>query len=308
VIEFLRTLPESPLLQAGLLAGLLAGAACGITGPLVVRRRLVMLVGAIAHVAIGGVGVAIWARHAMPDTFGWMDSLHGALVAAVGSALLLAWLRRRAGDRLDMLVGAVWAVGMAVGLMLARLAPGATGELSGALFGNLAAVDRASLLLSGGLVAVLVTAVLLLGRMLLATTVDEAFAESRGLPVAALDALVLVLVALAVVVLVRVTGLLLVLALLTLPAATAGRFVTRLWPMSLAAAPLAPAVATVPRMAVYGTGLTPEAAIVLASAAVYLLILGGDLVRRRVGGNASPESNVSASGSASAAAPGGSAA
>ncbi len=294
MIEFLRTLPESPLLQAGLLAGLLAGAACGLTGPLVVRRRLVMLVGAIAHVAIGGVGTAIWARHAMPETFGWLDPVHGALVAAVGAALLLAWLRRRAGDRLDMLVGAVWAVGMAVGLMLARLAPGATGELSGALFGNLAAVDRASLWLSAALVAVLLLAVLALGRMLLATTVDEPFAESRGLPVAALDTLVLVLVALAVVVLVRVTGLLLVLALLTLPAATAGRFVTRLWPMSLAAAGLAAAVATVPRMAVYGTGLTPEAAIVLASAAVYLLVLAGDLVRRRVAGAPGDEDHDSA--------------
>jgi zinc transport system permease protein len=273
VIEFLRVLPESSLLQSGLLAGLLAAIACGATGPLIVRRHLVMLVGAIAHVAIGGVGAAVYARHRFPGTLGWLDPLHGALVAAVASALLLAVLRRRAGDRLDMLVGAVWAVGMGIGLMLARLAPGASGELSSALFGNLAAVDRASLGLSAIIVVILLLAIGLLGRMLLATTVDPEFARSRGMHVDVLDALVLVLVALAVVVLVRVTGLLLVLALLTLPAATAGRFASRLWPMSLLATGLAAAVATVPRMAVYGTPLTPEAAIVLASAAVYLLVV-----------------------------------
>jgi len=289
MIEFLRVLPHSSLLQAGLLAGLLAAIACGATGPLIVRRHLVMLVGAIAHVAIGGVGVAVYVRHAFPETLGWVDPLHGALVAAVGSAVLLSVLRRRAGDRLDMLVGAVWAVGMGVGLMLARMAPGASGELSSALFGNLAAVDRASLVLSAVIVVVLLLAIGLLGRMLLSTTVDPEFARSRGLPVDLIDTLVLVLVALAVVVLVRVTGLLLVLALLTLPAATVGRFTSRLWPMSLAAAGLAALTATVPRMAVYGTSLTPEAAIVLASAAVYLLVvLGGRLAGGEPAAGASP--------------------
>lgn len=284
--EFLRVLPESPLLQAGLLAGLLAAVACGATGPLIVQRRLVMLVGAIAHVAIGGVGAAAYLRHAMPATFGGLDALHGALVAAVGAAIVLSVLRRRAGERLDMLVGAVWAVGMGIGLMLARLAPGASGELASALFGNLAAVDRASLILSAVIVAVLLAAIGLLGRMLLSSTIDPEFARSRGLPVDVLDTVVLVLIALAVVVLVRVTGLLLVLALLTLPAATAARFTTRLWPMSLAAAGLAAVFATVPRMAVYGTPLTPEAAIVLASALAYLIVAGGDRLRRGWGRDA----------------------
>lgn len=280
VIGFLNDLPGAPLLQSGLIAGALAGVACGATGPLVVHRRLVMLVGAIAHVAIGGVGAAIFARDRAPDVLGWLDPLHGALAAAVVSALLLSAVRHRAGERLDMLVGAIWAVGMAGGLMLARLVPGATGELSGYLFGNLAAVTRDVLAISGILVIVLLAAAAALGRMLLATTIDPDFAAARGLPERAIDTLVLVLVALAVVVLVRVTGLLLVLALITLPAATAGHWVHRLWPMSLLAGSIAVTVATIPRMSVYGTRLTPEAAIVIAAAAVYGLSL---LARRLVG-------------------------
>ncbi|MFK7961110.1 MAG: metal ABC transporter permease [Phycisphaerales bacterium] len=282
MIDFWRALPGNELLAGGVLAGLLAAIACGATGPLVVARGLVLLVGAIAHVAVGGVGLALYVRHRWPEAFGWLEPTHGALVVSVAAAIGLAVVRRRAGDRLDMLVGAIWAAGMSAGLLAARSVPGGQAELNIALFGNLAAVPQSTLITSAVLTAAILVSIGLVGRRLLVTTIDADFARTRGMSVDHLEMFLLVLVALAVVILVQVTGLLLVLALLTLPAATVGHWARRLWSITLLAGGLAAILATVPRAAVYGTALPPEAAIVGAAALTYLasLMLRGVLNRR----------------------------
>lgn len=109
--QFFADMGSNPFLLTGLLAGIFAGVACGTVGPYVVTRRLVFLSGAIAHVAIGGVGAAIYLQHALPETFGWLSPLYGATFVAVLSAPLLAFLRHRVEERLDAMVGALWATG-----------------------------------------------------------------------------------------------------------------------------------------------------------------------------------------------------
>lgn len=268
---FLADAATNPFLLTGLLAGLLASVACGTIGPYVVTRRLVFLSGALAHIAIGGVGAAIFLRYSWPGIFEGLSPLAGGAVAALASAPLLAFLRHRVAERLDTVVGALWAAGMALGILLIKLTPGYHTELMSYLFGNLVYVSRADVALLAGLAAVVLGVTLLFHRRFLAVCLDPVQAALQGVSVLWTDMVLLSLVALTVICLTRVVGLILVIALLSLPAATAGRLVPRLASMMWLATGLCALLTTLPRIAVYGTAISPEPAIVLAATVVYLL-------------------------------------
>ena len=271
MIDFFRDLSVNPFLGAGLLAGLLASLACGIIGPYVVTRRIVFLSGAIAHIAIGGVGAAIFLRYRFDPALDWLDPLYGAAAAALLAALLIGAVQHFAGERLDTLIGAFWAVGMAAGVVLIAYTPGYQVELFSYLFGNISFVSWGDVALIALLDLVILLMALLFHKRLVAVCLDEEYARLQGIGVLTTNLVLLGLVALTVVTLVRVVGLILVLALLTLPAATAGHYTRRLGAMMLASTLLCAFLTTLPRAAVYGTRVPPEAAIVLCAGAVYLL-------------------------------------
>jgi len=271
--SFFADLSTNPFLLTGLLAGLFASVACGTVGPYVVTRRLVFLSGAIAHIAIGGVGAAIFLRYQWPDLFSALTPLAGGAVAALLSAPLLAVLRHHVSERLDTVVGALWASGMAIGLLLIKLTPGYHSELMSYLFGNLVYVSRGDVAALAALAAVVVGVTVLFHRRFLAVCLDPLQARLQGISVLWTDVVLLSLVALTVISLTRVVGLILVIALLSLPAATAGRLVPRLASMMWLATLLCVALTTLPRIAVYGAAVSPEPAIVLAATAVYLVAL-----------------------------------
>ena len=287
MIRFFADVGANPFLLTGLLAGGLAGVACGTVGPYVVTRRLVFLAGAIAHIAIGGVGAAIFLQHALPEVFGWLSPLYGATIVAVLSAPVLALLRHRVEEHLDAMVGALWATGMAAGILLIKLTPGYHTELMSYLFGNLVFVGRGDVILLAVLASSVVGIVLLFHRRFLAVCLDPRQASLQGISVVGTDLVLLVTVAFTVICLTRVVGLILVIALLSLPAATAGRLVDRLPSMAWVATGISVLVTTVPRVAVYGTRISPEGAIVLSAAGVYLLVLAaGRRTRSRIAGRA----------------------
>ncbi len=278
-MSFFQDMAHNPFLLPGLAAGLLAGLACGLIGPYVMTRRLVFLGGAIAHVAVGGLGAAIYLRHAAGDGLAWLRPIHGAAIVSVLAALLLANLEPAAGRQAsagrrvpaDTVIGALWAVGMAVGILLVKLTPGYHTDLMSYLFGNLAYVDWADVRLMLGLVAVVLATVVVYQKRFLALCLDPEQMQLQGVRARTTSAVLLVLVALAVIILTQVVGLILVIALLSLPAATAGLFARRLPPMILLSAALAAMLTTVPRIAVYGTPVSPEPAVVLAAGLVFLL-------------------------------------
>lgn len=277
---FLRDLPDNHFLLTGLLAGLLASVACGTVGPWVITRRIVFLAGAIAHMAVAGIGAVILLRARWTDAPAWLEPVHGATVAAVAGAILVGIVHERAAERIDTLIGAMWAVGMSAGIAMAKLAGGYQVELMSALFGNVATVPWSMIRMMALLDVVVVLAILAIHKRLLATCLDPAHARLQGAGTARLTTLLLVLVALTVVLLMQVVGLILVIALLTLPAATAGHHVRRLAPMAFGAIGIGCLVTTLPRVAVYGTRLSPESAIVFAAAGAYLVSLGLRRVRR----------------------------
>ncbi|MDP2483099.1 MAG: metal ABC transporter permease [Candidatus Palauibacterales bacterium] len=203
---------EYEFFQRAIVAGLLAALASGIIGTYVMARRIVSISGGLAHAAFGGIGLGYLLG--FPPMAG---ALGFGLLSAIGIGV--AELRLRQG--LDTLIAMVWAVGMALGIVFASLAPGATPDLLSYLFGNILFVPPAYLWYTGGLDVLLLVVVAFLYRPLQAVAFDEEFSWVAGVPVAALFLLILGLTALTVVVLIRVVGVILVIALLTIPAAIA---------------------------------------------------------------------------------------
>jgi len=256
------TLDFPPLLFEALLAALLVSVAGGLSGTFVVVRGMGLLAGAIAHAALGGIGVA----HALGQ-----DPLHGALVAALLTAFCIWWLRRHAAEAEDIMLSALWSTGMAIGVIAVASTPGYGVDLADYLFGSLLTVSTADL----WLMAVVDLLLLLLFathlREFAAISFDPEFAELRDLPVARLELLLLVVLALTAVLLARVVGLVLVVALLALPAAIARRFTDRLLSMAVLACLIAGLCTTL------GIGLSWQfdwpsgASIVIVAATLYLL-------------------------------------
>jgi zinc transport system permease protein len=214
-MEFLYALLEHDFLQRALAGGLLASIGCGVVGSYVVVQRISLLAGAIAHAVLGGMGIAWY--------FG-ADPLAGALVAAVIAALIIGWVKLRFAEREDTAISAIWALGMAIGILFIAKTPGYSVDLMGYLFGNLLMMSTSDLQLIIVLDVVIIAFVAMFFRQFLAVCFDPEFARVRGLKVERYYLLLLVLVALTVVMLIQVVGLILVIALMTLPAAIAGRF------------------------------------------------------------------------------------
>lgn len=277
-MQFFYDMADNPFLGMGLLAGILASLACGVMGPIVIARRIVFLSGAIAHMAVGGIGAAIFLAGVYPQTWGWVQPLHGAVVSALFAAVLIGVVHNRVAERIDTLVGALWAVGMATGILLIKYTPGYQTELMGYLFGNIVFVTREEVMMMVVVNALIVVTMLTFYKRILAICLDQQQAQLQGVNVVWTNIVLLSLVALTVICLIQVVGLILVIALLTLPAATAAHHVSRMAPMMIASTVLCVVLTTVPRVAVYGTQISPESAIVLAAGSVYLL----SVVYRRV--------------------------
>ena len=259
---FFTSLWQHAFLQTAVVTALLASIGCGIMGTYVVVKRIAFLAGGIAHSVLGGMGAAVY--------FGF-DPLHGALPAAVAAALLIGWVRLRWRAKEDTLISALWAIGMAVGVLFIAKAPGYQSDLMSYLFGNILLVPPESLWFMVALDLLLLTIVAAYHRQFLAVVFDEEFARLRGVPVAFFYLLLLVLVAVTVVLLIQIVGLILVLALLTLPAAVAGHYVHSLGRMMLIATLLGAGLSIAGLALSYGPDLPAGPTIILLAGGVYVL-------------------------------------
>lgn len=261
-MEFLSALAEYRFLQLAVLAALLASVCCGMVGTYVVVKRMGYLAGGIAHSVLGGIGVAVFLDYPV---------MLGALAAALAAALVIGGVKLYWRQQEDVLIGALWAAGMAVGVLFIAGSPGYQVDLMSYLFGNILLVSPAQLWLMLGLDAGLAAVILVFFRQFEAIAFDEEFARARGLPVTALYLLLLCLIAVSVVLLVQIVGLILVIALLTLPAAIAQHYVRNIGAMMLLAT-LVTALSCGAGLALsYAPDLPAGATIVLVAASAYLL-------------------------------------
>lgn len=277
---FIAAVAEHAFLRNALITGMLASVACGVVGTHVVVRRITYIAAGIAHCVLGGIGAAVY----MSRVHGWsgVAPLHGAVAAALLAALIIGFVSLRARERVDTVIGAVWAVGMAAGVIFLARTPGYGEDLMSYLFGNVLMVARDDLWLVAGLDALVLVICAVFHNRLLAISFDAEYAEARGLNVQFYFLVLLVLTALTVVLLVTVVGIVLVIALLTIPAAIAGRFAARLSHMMVMAVAVSAALTSAGLALSYGADLPGGATIILLAGAAYLAVtVAPHLVRGR---------------------------
>jgi zinc transport system permease protein len=225
---------QSPFMLRAFLVGAIASVPFGLIGTFVVVRRIGYLAGAIAHCSFGGIGIGLYLQYLLAATVlaPFLPPTGVSIAVTVLSALLIGAVRMKAKEREDTVIGAVWVVGMALGVVLLELTPGNI-NLSAYLFGDIIMMTQTDVQYVAVLSAVVLTVGILCFKRFEAVCFDQEFAQLRGIPTGFYFQLLLVLTAMTVVTLVRVVGIVLVIAMLTLPAATACRFAKRLKPICI---------------------------------------------------------------------------
>ena len=266
-----RDILEFAFLQRAVAAALLAAVACGMVGTLAVVRRSTYVAGAVSHSVLAGIGFARFAAFAWGWTF--LTPAGGAfLAAAVAAFILSAAGRGGPRHRPDTVLSILWTVGMALGLAFMHAVPGYQEDLMGYLFGNLLLVSPADLGWMAALDLATFVAFRLLWRHILALSFNRDLARIRGTRVRAVEMLLALLEAFSVVLLAKLVGIVLVIALLAIPAATAGHLSRRLLPMMLLAAVLCAASSLGGLALAYVRDWQVGPTIVLLSAAVYAVV------------------------------------
>ncbi len=278
--EFVSDLVRLPFLQYALAAAVLASLGSGIIGSFITVRRIGYIAGAISHTVLGGMGLARYLQVVWKVS--WLEPIHGAIAFAVLAALITGFVTLYSRERSDTVLGAIWAIGMAVGILFIFATPGYNEDLMSYLFGNILMIAPGDLLLMGGLDLLILTLTLLFYNQLLTLSFDEEFARLRGVRTDRLYLLLLLLTSLTIVVLVQVVGLVLVIALLTLPAAAADHLTKRLWQMMIVATGISLLVTAGGLALSYRPNLPAGATIIVLSGLIYLLVVAGKAVWRKV--------------------------
>jgi len=199
------------------------------------------------------------------------DPLLGGMLFGLFAALAMNIVQRKTRQRADTLIGVMWAAGMAIGIIFVDLSPGYKVDLMSFLFGSLLAVSTYEIYIIAALDVIVLLTVFALYRELLAISYDETFATVRGVPVNVISLILTALIALTVVMMMRVVGLILVIALLTLPAAIAGLFARDMRQMMVLASGLGMVFTVTGLWLSYQYNLTSGAAIILVAVTAYLL-------------------------------------
>ena len=284
MIQFLTTLWSYGFMRNALLAGVLVSIACGIIGTLVVLNRIVFISGGIAHAAYGGVGIAY---------FLGADPVLGAVGFSLLSSLAMGLVHRKEGQRADTIIGVMWAIGMAIGIIFLSLSPGYKADLMSYLFGSILAVSTMDLWLMAGIALLSLVFMLLFYWKLLALSFDQTFATVRNVPVGPLYLAMITLIGLTVVIAMRVVGLIMVIALLTIPPAIANLYLKDMRAIMAVSAALSMLFCTVGLIISYVLNFPSGAVIILVAGLAYILaaLIRSLLLRRQV-----PEEGISVIG------------
>lgn len=249
-------------MRNALLAILLASIACGVVGVYVVVKRIVFISGGIAHASFGGIGLGY---------FLGINPVWGLIPFSITSALVMGLISKRTKIPEDTAIGILWALGVSLGIIFIGLSPGYAPDLFSYLFGNILTVTSADLMVMLALDLVIIKVVFLFYKEFLALSFDDEFATVVGIPTEKLYLLLLCLIALTVVVLMRVVGIILVIALLTIPAAISKQFTANLKKMMFISVLLSAIFGILGLALSYQFNLASGATIVLVSGIGFIL-------------------------------------
>ena len=257
-------------MQNALAAGLLASVICGIMGALVVVNRIVFLSGGIAHAAYGGIGLAFY--------FNW-PYLPGTIGFSLFAAMVMAAISHTVKHRADTIIGVIWAIGMAFGIILIDMTPGYNVDLMSYLFGSILTVPRSDLLIMAVIGVIMTVMVAYYYQDLLAMSYDEEFARIRGVPVKKLYFGLIGMLAVTIVLVIQVVGLILVIALLTIPPFIVEKYAKSLVQMMVASSLLGAVFTVTGLWFSYRFNLTSGASIIMVSGIVFVISLVVEKIR-----------------------------
>ena len=272
MIQEMMKVLQYEFMQNALLAGMLVSVACGIIGTYVVLKRIVFLSGGIAHTAYGGIGLGY---------FLGINPLISAVVFSLLASFGMGAVQRRMKERADTIIGVMWAIGMAIGIIFVDLSQGYKADLMSYLFGSILAVSEMELVMMLVLDFVIILLVALFFKELMAISFDETYALVRNIPVDWINMLLVGMIGLTVVMMMRIVGLIMVIALLTIPPAISNMWVKDMKKMMIYSVFLSLTFTFSGLWLSYFWNLTSGATIILVGGTAYLLSLLGKSIYHR---------------------------
>ena len=266
--------PSMPFVRNAFLAGILSSVLFGVLGSVVTVKRIAGLAGAISHAVLGGIGLALFlsARNIVPG----LPPIVGALVFALIAAVLIGFVSLTAKQREDTVINALWPIGMSIGIVFIAKTPGYADPMS-YLFGNILLVSTRDLVLLGALDLIVIFLAWRYYPQIEASAFDEEFARTRGVDTDKVFMIILAITALAVVLLQTFVGIVMVIAMLTLPAGTAGYFAKNLGGMMVLGTAFSLAYTLAGLAASWSLDLPSGAVVVLVAGAVFLVVSAASL-------------------------------
>lgn len=258
-------------IQNALLAGIIVSIITAIIGALVVVNKMVFLSGGIAHSAYGGVGLAMFFSLPMLLT----TSLFCIVVT-----IIIAFASYKNRENLDIMIGLMWAAGMSFGIMLVDLTPGYHTDLMTYLFGSLLAVTKQDIYYMISLLLGILMIIITFYRDILAVSYDSEYARLRGVKTKFFYTLILILSSLAIVISIKVVGLILVIALLTIPIYIASFYCNSLLSMMIIAAFLSMIFTIIGLVISYQFDLSSGPSIIMASSLTALIVFTLKSIRK----------------------------
>ena len=266
-----------PFIRNALFAGLLSSVLFGILGTIVTVKRIAGLAGAISHAVLGGIGMALYlsATGKVPN----LPPIAGAILFAILSALIIGIVSMRARQREDTVINAIWAIGMSIGVLFMAKTPGYTDPTS-YLFGNILLISSRDLLLLAILDVIVILLVWRFYPQLEATSFDDEFSQVKGISTHVVFLVLLSVTAIAIVLLQTFVGIVMVIAMLTLPAGTAGFSARNMVGMMILAWIYSSIFSVGGLVAGWSFDLPVGAMVVVIAGAVFLSFSLGSLIKR----------------------------
>ncbi|NLW25611.1 MAG: metal ABC transporter permease [Clostridia bacterium] len=260
----LEALLEYKFLQNAFLSTILASITCGIMGTIITEKKLVMLSGGIAHTTFGGIGLGY---------FLGIEPIISGLFFSIIASLGISRINKKTDTYSDLLIGMFWSLGMALGVLFIAFTPGYPPDMTSYLFGDILTVSRKELLLMLIFDLIIITIIVSFFNIFKAYLFDEEFLAIQGAPILLLEYLLYILIACTVVLLVKVTGIILSIALLTVPIALAKQFTYNLKNLMILSCGLGAVFCLMGLFVSYKLGIPSGATIIIIAIFSYLTIV-----------------------------------
>lgn len=248
--------------QNAIIGAILASIVCGIIGSIIVEKKLVMLSGGIAHASFGGIGLGYLLG---------IEPIITGLLFAIGSALSVSAIKRNTKTHSDALIGMFWSSGMALGIIFITITPGYPPDMTSYLFGDILTISKSNIMLMGAMDIIIAACIFLFFNYWKSFLFDEEFASVMGISTVLFENALFVLVAMSVVVLIKLVGIILVIALLTIPPSIASLYTYNLKSMMIISILIGCLVCLAGLYISYMIGVPSGAVIVLVSSFSYIV-------------------------------------